>query len=185
MKNRKMVILLIIGVALLAVAAVGFMSWCRRYQGGLSPISQAQLGCGALLYNHLNIFYETHQDVTFEDINSQFAQFVSSRDRIFSDIAPLSPYDSEWDFSIYLMLPKKLESAQPMLIGYTSPRLGRLGRTLYRVGFILRGKRVYTPVFDSRTLEAVSGHTPRAEPDLYFWFGKTSYLAERAKEGAK
>jgi len=131
----------------------------------------------------LKIYYEKLDVRQGEIRRSDVVEFLLNECGVFSFLfstdPPFAPYESAFDFSVYLLLPDSLEHASPVLVGYTS-RIKRAKGRLFRIGLFLRGEDAIAVPFRHHVLEEIVGEEVirRAKPDFYYWHSRPKELLE-------
>lgn len=138
----------------------------------------------------LREYYE-EPDVTRRKPNSSDAvEFlkngIGNLSVLISSEAPTAPYDSDFDFSVYLLLPERLEGTSPVLVAYTSPIKRGRDRS-FRIGLFLREDDAVALPLKRHVLEKIVGEKRmgQTEPDFYYWHNRIGYLDKAQQPDSK
>mgnify|MGYP001593344289 CR=1 FL=1 len=104
----------------------------------------------------------------------------------FATFPPPQGYESEYDFSFYLIWPENIKSANPQLVAYTQPFTKLPEKDLsekYRCLLFFRGNDFVEIIMRERLAgEIIGNDNLKSEPDLYFWMKYGSYLIDKEIE---
>jgi hypothetical protein len=83
----------------------------------------------------------------------------------------------------FLLLPDELESARPVLIGYTTSVSTKTGE-VYRGVLFLRGKEIAVVTLQEGILKNIVGREnfENKKPDFYIWRKRLNYLQDQRRK---
>ena len=132
---KTIILLLLVGILILTIAM-----WLMSALGTspkIPPIIVLKIQCETVKDYLLN-YYNDVGNKKPADMVIGFVTYITDPEKklIFSRKAPIEPYTSHRDVGFYLLfLPWNLESAMPVLIGYTTPVTIKTGGGLPRYFF--------------------------------------------------
>ena len=178
---KTIILLLLVGILILAIAM-----WLMSALGTspkIPPIIVLRIQCKTVKGYLLNYYNDVGNKIP-ADMVLGFVTYVTDPEKklkFFSRKAPIEPYTSHRDVGFYLLLPENLESAMPVLIGYTTPVTTKTGE-VYRGTFFLRGKEITILTLEEHTLKDIVGSEQfeNKEPDLYIWELRSKYLRRQS-----
>ena len=144
----------------------------------------ALINCN-ILKDYILKFYSEAGDRTSANVVSDFVTYVTAPEKklMFSREPSVKPYISRRDMGFYLLLPEKLQSTRPVLIGYTDPVSNTKGE-LYRGVLFLRAQEIAVVILQEQVFKTIVGSEDfnHRKPDLYIWRQRLNYLLDQAKD---
>jgi len=125
----------------------------------------------------LGDYYREQMAEKSEIIISKWVHRLENETLFYASKAPISPYESKYDFGIYLLQLQRPENELCVLVGYTT-LIAENEKYSYRVCFFLRGNEVVAVKLEPNTLKIIFGRdrVDQGKPDLYIWYHKLKYL---------
>ena len=176
MKSRRILIFKVIGVLGVLLVIGLFILPVLRVPIERAPVGIAKNRCKNIA-SFLKGYYEQLEQTADEPKAAEFVKFIenqSHRSSIdFFSQAPARPL-SIYEFGVYLILPKKLESNLPTLIAYTTPIKQWKTERFSRVCLFLNGTDIAATVLSDYSSVEIIGkeRLEQAEPDFYYCYGK-------------
>ncbi len=169
--TKKRLVFVVVGLlaVLISLSVLNhYLSKVRRMTV-VSASQRAVIQCNAISYALVDYYKEAYTENS-ENLVDGFIDFFNSR----SESVKLSKeLPSKVRYEFYVTLPKRLESSNCMIIGYSEMRQDsyrgkKLGK--YRILFVLRGKDVEAVVVDDHSAGKIIGYYNLRfdNPDFYY-----------------
>jgi len=171
-RSKQILIFKIIGVLGVLLVIGLFLKPALRVPLTPATIGIATNRCRKIAF-FLKEYYEQLEQTADEPKAAEFVKFIENHRSIssidFSSQAPDGPL-SIFDFGVYLLLPKKLESNLPTLIAYTTPIKQWRTERFFRVCLFLDGTDIAATALPDYSSRYIIGkeRLEQAEPDFYY-----------------
>jgi len=182
-KGPKLFILLL-SIGIFAAVAIWIILPGLSTGPKLSSRMLAAVNCHTV-GSHLLKYYREVRNKTSADTVPDFVTYVTDPEKklIFTREPPIEPYTSRSDMGFFLLLPDELESARPVLIGYTTSVSTKTGE-VYRGVLFLRGKEIAVVTLQEGILKNIVGseNFENKKPDFYIWRQRLNYLQDQRRK---
>jgi hypothetical protein len=184
MKGKKIkIIALLFLTGIFILAGVMWLMRACATSPKLSHRTLAAINCHTV-GSYLLKYYREVRNKTPTDMVPDFVTYVTDPEKklIFTREPPIEPYTSRSDVGFFLLLPDELESARPVLIGYTTSVSTKTGE-VYRGVLFLRGKEIAVVTLQEKVLKNIVGSKgfENKKPDFYIWRQRLNYLQDQRR----
>jgi len=170
-------------VATTALCGLGLWIWpgLLHHRHDPSAVAYARMTMNNLV-GYLQAFYKERGSSDEDDINAACAKWLLEALNMFSAEPPVEPYTDPLDLRIYLLLPERLDSPQPLLIAFSQPVEQDDGTLCRQTLFLCDSKLAVVPL-DEWKMWSLLGQQELAAamPDIYFWRWRRRYLEDTKK----
>jgi len=170
-------------LAAIALCGLGLWIWpgLLHHRHDPSPLVSSRAAMVAVA-QAVQGFYKERDTSDEDDMNAACAKWMLELRDMFSTEPPVESYTHPMDLSVYLLLPERLHSPQPMLIAFSQP-VEQDDGTLCRQTIFLCGSKLVALPLDEQKIRLLVGQEQlaTARPDIYFWRWRRRYLEDTKK----